>query len=332
MKHKFTIGITDYVKPPYSIEESAFNGNAEIIYLGNSSNKSLNTSLLKKCDALLVWNALINKDVIDHLEKCKVIVRYGVGYDAIDLISLKKASIELYNTPDYGTEEVADTAVAMILAFQRSVFEYDNIARSSNKSWVTNVYKPLSRTNKLTAGIIGVGRIGSAVINRLKPFGFLIQGYDPYQPSGHEKAIGYKRCEELKDLLSTSDIISIHSPLTEETKGMIDNEFIASLKDETILVNTARGPILKDLDCLYKGLIENKIKACGLDVLPDEPPKENRLLNDWKEQKDWIKGRLIINPHSSYYSKDAWEEMRYKAARTAFRFLNKEKNIRNRII
>lgn len=325
---KYKIGISDYVKGPFDIEKSAFSEPVEFIELNLDKNK--NNKLINNCDALLVWNAAIDKNIISMLDNCKILVRYGVGYDAIDLKQLEKASIPICNTPDYGTEEVADTAVSMILSFHRSILEYNYLCKEKDSSWIENTYKEMRRSNTRTVGIIGVGRIGTAVINRLKNFGFNIIGFDPYQPSGHEKAIGYKRVNELKELLNLSDIISIHTPMTNETKGMVDEDFFKNMKRKSIFINTARGSILKNLDCLYFALKNNYISGAGLDVLPEEPPKDHILIKEWKKSQEWIRGRLIINPHSSYYSMDAWEEMRFKAAETINLFLSKG-IIRNQI-
>ena len=317
----YKIGITDYVKPPYTIEQNAFNKEVEFIQL-QLDQKDINP-IIEECDALLVWNAKIDKNIIKRLKNCKIIVRYGVGFDAVDINELNQVLIPLCNTPDYGTEEVADTTLALIMSLHRSVYQYDSIAKNNDYSWTKNSYRPIRRSNQTTVGIIGIGRIGTAVINRLKNFGFTIIGYDPYQPSGHEKAIGYQRINNLEELLNKSDIVSIHTPSTGETKEMVDINFFKSMRKGSIFINTARGNILKDLDCLYEALKNDYINSVGLDVLPQEPPRKHPLIEDWKEGKDWIKGRLIINPHSSYYSLDSWEEMRYKAAETINIFLSK---------
>ena len=324
----YKVGITDYVKPPYKIEKSAFPKKVEFIQLDLDKNKK--NSKIEECDALLVWNARIDKNIIQKLKNCKIVVRYGVGFDAIDIKELDKFSIPVCNTPDYGTEEVADTAIAMILTLHRSVLEYNYVAKEFDSSWINNTYRPIRRSNKSIVGIIGIGRIGTAVINRLKSFGFKIIGYDPYQPSGHEKAIGYERVHKLDDLLEKSDIVSIHTPSTNETKGMVDLEFFKRMKKGSIFINTARGSILKDLDCLHQALKNNFINSAGLDVLPNEPPENHILIEDWKNSKDWIKGKLLINPHSSYYSVDAWEEMRFKAAETINLFIS-QGILRNKI-
>ena len=164
--------------------------------------------------------------------------------------------------------------------------------------------------------MIGVGRIGTAFVNRMKVFGPRILGYDPYQPSGHEKAVGYQRVQFLEEMLPLCDMISFHCPLSDETRGMINSDFCGQLKNGLILVNTARGGLLESFDVLEQALRENRIYAAGLDVLPQEPPGNHPLIEAWRNREDWLEGRLWITPHLAFFSNQAWYEMRYKAAET----------------
>ena len=154
------------------------------------------------------------------------------------------------------------------------------------------------------------------MVNRLKPFGFQILGYDPYQPSGHEKGVGYGRVDRLEDLLSTSDILTFHCPLTPETRGMIDRQLLDRCRPGVMLINTARGQLLDHLDTLEAALRSGTVSSAALDVLPDEPPANHSLIDDWRKQAPWLEGRLTINPHTAFYSETAWREMRLKAAET----------------
>jgi len=327
---KYRVGITDYVKAPYDVEAKAF-PNVEYIFLNSEDLDDFDQSILAELDALIVWHAYIGERTAKALKKSSIVVRYGVGFDSIDIAALSTEGIPFCNTPDYGTEEVADTACGMILNMQRKIASYDFACRNYHSGWQEHVQPPLSRTNKQTLGVVGIGRIGTAVINRMKAFGYRIIGYDPYQPSGHEKAIGYERKQYLKNLLEESDIVTLHCPLNEETKGLVDDEFIASMKPGSILVNTGRGQLLSDLDCVEKYLRSGHLSAVSLDVLPQEPPPYNHsLINAWRNNEEWIVGRVIINPHSSYYSEQSLFEMRYKASETVRMFLE-EGELRNRI-
>lgn len=327
---RFRVGITDYVRPPHAIEQEAF-PEAEFVFLDSVEEGGLDPGALRDLDALIVWHTPITPVSVPHLKQCRIVVRYGVGYDNIDIAALERANIVFCNTPDYGTEEVADTACGMILDLQRKIASYDAACRHFSEGWQEHIQKPIVRTNRQTLGLVGVGRIGSAVVNRMKAFGYRILGFDPYQPSGHEKAVGYQRVSTLADLLSQSDIVSLHCPLTAETRGMINARTLALFKHGASLVNTSRGPIVADLRCLETALREGRLASVALDVLPQEPPADaDPLIRAWRAREPWIDGRLLINPHSSYYSESALYEMRYKAAETARLYLAEGK-IRNRV-
>ena len=324
------IGITDYVQPPFLIEHEALGDDFELVYLGVNSEKDFFEKDVTDLDALLVWHATITEESVRLLESCRMVVRYGVGYDQIDVQALEKAGIAFCNTPDYGTEEVADTAAALILHHVRRMGEYDYQCRHYAHGWQEHTLKPLSRSSGLTLGVIGVGRIGTALVRRMQAFGFRIIGYDPYQPAGHEKAIGYERVDDMTRLLRQADIVSVHCPASQETRGMIDIDFVAAMKQGSILVNTARGSLIASLDPIETALRSGKLLAAGLDVLPSEPPERHPLIDSWRNEELWLRGRLTITPHTAYYSEAAWREMRYKAAETV-RLFFKKGTIRNRV-
>ena len=317
---EWIVGITDHIVPPADIEQEAFPG-AEFRFLSDWRASEKSSEGWRQADALLVWHWVVDPATVALLDRCQIVVRYGVGYDLVDVQALAKRGIPLCNTPDYGTEEVADAACAMILTLQRKILAYDRACRGYAPGWQENLLRPHQRTSAQTLGIIGVGRIGTAVVNRMKPFGYRIVGYDPYQPSGHEKAVGYRRVHSLEELLSQADIVSVHCPLTTETRGMVDAKFLRGMKPGSSLVNTARGRILASLDCLEDALRSGHLASAALDVLPDEPPKDHPLIRAWREDAPWIRGRLLINPHVAYYSEQGWYEMRFKAAETARMYL-----------
>jgi len=329
MKNKYTIGITDYISPPADIEQKAF-PEAAFVFLDDWRASQDSRRCWAAADGLLVWHWPVDRQTVEVMEKCKIVVRYGTGYDLVDLGALAEKKIPLCNTPDYGTEEVADAACGMILSLNRKLFEYDAACRGFTDSWQENTFEDQLRTSHRTVGIIGVGRIGTAVVNRLKPFGFAIIGYDPYKPSGHEKAVGYERIDSLEELLSRSDIVSVHCPLTGETRGMIDDGFFKQMKPGSSLVNTARGRILAGLDCLEQALKSGRLASAATDVLPDEPPKPHPLMEAWRKNEKWLRGRLLVTPHTAWYSRQAWCEMRRKAAETARMYLL-DGRLRNRI-
>lgn len=300
--------ITDFIDNPY-IEKEA---------LGSELSKILN----EKIEVLIVWHEHITKEYIDRLPNLKGIVRYGVGYDAIDIGYAKSKNIYVCNTPDYGTEEVSDTAIAMIMNIARGISRYDYQCRAYVDNWQENTIKSIKRNSDYKLGVIGAGRIGGSVLLKANALRFDTCFYDPYVSRGHEKMLNTKRMDTLDQLLKSCDIISINCPLTTETKGMINHNFIKKMKDGGSLVNTARGGIIEDIDVFYQPLQQGKLSNVALDVIPNEPPKNSLLINAWKNKESWLDGRFILNPHTAYYSDKAYFEMRQKAALNAQRILD----------
>lgn len=166
-----------------------------------------------------------------------------------DLEYIKQKGIYASNTPDYGTEEVSDTAIAMIMNIARGITRYDYQCRDyKDGSWQTNTFTNIKRTSDYKLGVIGAGRIGGSVILKANALRFQTYFYDPYLSSGTEKMLGAKRVESLDELLKTCDIISINCPLNAQTNALVDENFISKMKKGSSIVNTARGPIVKDLD------------------------------------------------------------------------------------
>ena len=316
------IGITHLVKPPFDPEREAFGDEVSITLFDTNNEREFDPALLRELDAFLVWTPEISAHTVQHLTRCQIVVRYGVGYDKIDRAALSKAGIQFSNNPEYGPEDVADTAMSMILSLQRRIFQHDQVSRTYKTSWQENHLTPVFRSCANTVGVIGVGRIGSSVVNRLKPFGHQILGYDPYVSQGHSQSIGYERVHTLDELFSRSSIITLHCPLTNETRGMINAKRIAQLPQGAILVNTARGALVDNLTTIELGLRDGRLSATGLDVLPHEPPRPHALLTAWRNYEPWLAGRLIINPHNAFYSDQAMTKIRLNAAETARLYLN----------
>jgi D-3-phosphoglycerate dehydrogenase len=330
-ERRWVVGVTDHMMGPPTLEAEVLEGIAEIDFFDNRREEGLDPERLARLDALLVWATPLTRRSIPHLKRCRGVVRYGVGYDKIDVAALTEAGIPFANNPDYGTEEVADHALGLILSLQRRLWEHDARARTYTTSWQNNTLTPLLRGAGATVGVVGVGRIGTAVVNRLKPFGYRILGYDPHQPPGHEKAIGYRRVRHLDELLAESDIVTFHCPANAETRGLLDADRLARFKPGAILVNTARGELLAGYDALEAALRSGRLAAAGLDVLPTEPPQPHPLLDAWRAREDWLTGRLVITPHNAFHSDAAGIEMRRNAAETV-RLLLEDGVLRNRIL
>ncbi len=321
-KNRFVVLIPDRLAPPADIEQQVFGDLAEIRLLQANHVSEISDEEWAVADAILPWHDLyLDAATIAKMKNCKVIVRVGVGFDNIDLIAAAQLGIPVCNVPDYGTGDVADHAMAFILALSRGLAAGNSGVRKSNDNWTWEQMGNLRRLSGATLGIVGLGRIGTAVARRAQGFGLHILFYDPYLPDGVDKALGIERAETLDELLQRADIVTIHTPLTDETRGMVNVDFFAKMQCGSLFINTARGRIV-DLDALESALRTKHLRGAGLDVLPDEPPnREHPLIKAWIEGEDWITDRLIISPHGAFWCKEAFEEMRRKAAQGALRVL-----------
>jgi D-3-phosphoglycerate dehydrogenase/C-terminal binding protein len=181
------------------------------------------------------------------------------------------------------------------------------------KGWTYETAPLVRRHRGLTFGIIGLGRIGLATARRAAGFDMRVLFYDPYLPNGIELATGYERARDLDKLIGASDILSIHAPLTDETRNLIGDRTLTAAKPNLVIVNTARGPII-DLDALTRALREGRIAGAGLDVLPVEPADAaHPLVAAWRNREAWLAGRLVLTPHAAFYSPSALEDMQRKA-------------------
>lgn len=268
-------------------------------------------------EVLLVWHQGVDKAYIDQFKNLKAIIRYGVGFDKVDIDYAASKGITVSNSPDYCTEEVSNTAIGMILNGTRRISQYNHEAKYYKQGWQENVIKTIERDSNLTVGVVGAGRIGSNVLLKAKALGFKTSFYDPYATAGYEKVLNATRYESLEQLLESCNVISVHVPLTRETRGMINTTFIESMKEGSVLVNTSRGGVLESYDAIEHGLENKTLANVFLDVLPEEPPTAHPLIDKWKANEIGVSERLFINPHSSYYSQAAGIEMRRKAALNA---------------
>ncbi len=280
----------------------------------------------REIEVLLVWHEQVDRTLLERFPRLKAVIRYGVGYDNLDLAALAERGIIACNNPDYGVDEVADTALAMIMNATRGISRYDSQCRDYTETWQEHTLPYIARTSELRLGVVGAGRIGGSLLLKAKAIGFQTMLYDPYRPAGHEKTLRADRAEELAALLNQADIVSLNLPLNRETRNLVDREFIGAMKPGAALINTARGGLIEDLDLLYRPLREEEIGFVGLDVLPSEPPpRQGLLLEAWRRREAWLDGRLLINPHAAYFSRQAYREMRQKAALNALRVLQGRK-------
>lgn len=313
------VAITDHIKDN-SIEKK---------FLG----KYLENNVTNKTTIILVWHKTIDRYFLEKHPSIRAVVRYGVGYDNIDIDFCKHRGIIVANTPDYGIDEVADSALAMILYLTRKIGTLEHLAKEDPNYWLgKDLNLNMKRLNKLSLGIIGLGRIGSSICRKFMPFSRNIGFYDPYIPNGYEKVHGILKYKYLSELLKNSDIVSINTPLNKETRGMVNKDFISQMKKGSYLINLSRGPIVENKNLILEKLLVNHLEGYGTDVWTDEPPLEDDQLNiAWKENKNNLKGRLIVNPHTAYFSEEALLESRSKACLTCLDIIN-NRYINNRIV
>ena len=323
MNNRYVVGVTHLVKPPFEPEKAALGKDIEVIHFATRDEKQFDVEQLKRLDIFLVWTPKISAETIAHLKNCKMLVRYGVGFDKIDIQSLQDSAIGFSNNPEYGPEDVADTAMSMLLGLQRGIYRHDRLCRTyqATDGWQENHITPTIHSRHCTVGVVGVGRIGISVINRLKAFGYRVIGYDPYISNGLARAVGIERMNSLEALFEQADMVTMHCPLTTDSKGMVNTSIIDRAKPGLIFVNTARGQLIDSLDTIEAGLRSGQLGGAGLDVLPLEPPDSHSLITAWRQDEPWLGGRLIVTPHNAFYSDHSMYECRYNAAETARLFI-----------
>ncbi|CAM3539959.1 C-terminal binding protein [Thalassospira profundimaris] len=282
------------------------------------------SDVLAKCDAMVVWHEMpVTRAVIAKLDRCRIIVRAGVGFDHIDLDAAAEAGIPVCNTPDYGTSEVADHAIALMLTMRRGIGSYHRNLMDSPQGGFDHARAPLlGRLRGKTFGVVGLGRIGIATALRAKAFGMRVVAYDPLVSRGTEIAAGVDRVDRIEDLLAQSDVVSLHCPLTRESHKMINAERLAAMQPHAILINTARGAII-DIDALIDALRNGTIAGAGIDVLPVEPPApEDAIARAYANGQDPIVGeRLFLTPHAAWSSPESVADARRLSVETAMQYL-----------
>jgi len=257
-------------------------------------------------NAIILWhNMPLTAQGIAKLKNCRAIIRNGVGFDSVDIVAARERGIAVCNVPDYGTEEVADHAIALALALCRQLFPLD--AEAKALGWNIKVGARLRRLRELTFGVVGLGRIGMATALRAKALGFRVLFYDPFLPNGVDKAVGVTRVRMLDELLAKSDVLSLHCPLNEETRHLIAERELSLMKPGAFVVNTARGGVIKKT-AILAALREGRLAGAGLDVIEDEP---------LRSVEEAATPNLIATCHAAFCSVESKIEMRSTSARIA---------------
>jgi phosphoglycerate dehydrogenase-like enzyme len=306
VRKKYEVFIVDSAEVPHgeddSIEQGVLQDCADVRLIRLHSEEEF-APYSSRADAIILWHHLqFTSDLLGKLPRTRLIVRNGVGYDNVDIVAAGESGIRVANVPDYGTEEVADHAITLTLALIRQLKPL--MANVSNGGWEWQTGSSCWRIRGRVFGVVGCGRIGTAVALRAKALGFTVHFYDPYLPSGYEKAIGVQRSSSLEDLLSVADVVSVHVPLNQETCHMIAGRELRWMKKAAYLVNTARGPLVA-YDALFDALSQGVIAGAALDVLENEPLGASELQ---------ALPNCIVTPHSAFYSRESLIEMRTKSA------------------
>ena len=300
------------------VEREVFGSDVRVVWRNVANLSQLEERDCADVDGLMVMRHAVTAEHLARFPKLGCVVRMGVGYDKIDRKAADARKVMVCNVPDYGTTEVADHALALALSLRRGIALHLEAQRRPQPAPWSYVRDPLLRRNGVqTFGIVGLGRIGTAAALRAKAFQFRVVAYDPYMPNGTELGVGVERVRSLEALMEQTDTLSIHAPLTPETRGMISRAMLERMPKGGVVVNTARGPIV-DVDALADLLKRGHLAGVGLDVLPVEPPVDPipELLRAYRAREPWCEGRLIITPHSAFFTPEAWADTRLKAAET----------------
>jgi C-terminal binding protein len=322
MTQRYRVVVTDLLDDDLAPERAALGKLAEVEALQANCEADVQ-GRVEEADCIIVYHLIhLTATTISRLQRCRVIVRGGVGYDNIDHALARQRGIPVCNVPDYGTEEVADSAIAMLLSLTRGIHRANSRLRATPGEWSYSVSAPLFRLRGCVLGIVGLGRIGTAVALRGKALGMDVTFYDPYKPDGYDKALGIRRMETLDELLRESRVVSLHCPLTDETRYIMNARTIALMPEGSYLVNTARGGVL-DCSAIPDALASGRLAGAGIDVLENEPPLPgDPLVAAWRNPQHAAHHRLILNPHLAWYCQDGLMEMRRKSAETCRRALS----------
>ncbi len=308
------IYITDFITDDLRVERGILGDIAEVRALGAEREEQLK-GRIEDAACLMVYHFLgIGAETISRLQQCRLIVRCGVGVDNVDCAAARKRGILVANVPDYGTEDVADTTIGLLLNLTRGSHLLNSRLRSNRGVWSYTQASPLYRLRGRTFGVVGMGRIGTAATYRAKSLGMNGVFYDPYVADGWDRAHGVRRAETLNELLAQTHVLSLHCPATPETIGMIGAEQIARMQRGSFLLNTARGAIL-DTSAIVPAIRSGQLAGAGIDVLATEPPcADDPLIGAWRDPSDPCHDRVIITPHAAFYCEEGLLDIRIKAS------------------
>jgi len=320
---KAKIVFTDYYYPNNNIEVDILKKLEDIeivdctkLFPGGIKDEDRVIEYAADADAIIVQFAKISRKVIGQLKNCKIISRYAIGVDVIDVMAAHEKGIVVANVPDYCIEEVSDTAIAHIFNCVRKVTQSNDLVHKSQ--WIFTNIKPVHRFSSLTVGIMAFGNIARRVAEKLRSFGVSIIAYDPY--FNNQANYPWIQFVSLEELLSRSDIISIHVPLNDESHHLLNRERFSIMKKGVIIVNTSRGGLIDEV-ALAEAIEMGKVSAAGLDVLeyPDEEYGKS-ILTKYSD-------KVFITNHYGWYSEEALIELQTKTAMNVYEMLKNGKSV-----
>lgn len=290
--------ITDCDHPDIEIEHAVFTAAGLEVRLAHCRTEDEVLAAAGQAAALLVQYAPVSARVLAGLPACQVVGRYGTGLDPIDVSAAADRGVDVVFVPDYSVQEVSDHAIALALSLCRRILPYSAAVRSGR--WDLASGGAMHRLSTLRLGVIGLGRIGQAVAGKAAALGFEVVGYDVVHPAGSAIPV-----LTLDELLRTSDVVSLHLPLSAQTRHLIDASRLAQMRPSAMLVNTSRGAVV-DQAALAAALAAGQLAGAGLDVLEREPPDQADPLLSCEQ--------VIITPHVGFYSAESLAELKRRVA------------------
>jgi len=284
------------------------------VEITNDVSESSIKSKIVDCDGVSIRTAILSGQIIDEAKRLKIISRHGVGYDNIDLSKAKAKDIRIAITANANAVTVAEHVMFMLLNISKRKGMYDKTVKSGKFSDRNKLPKTIELCNKNIL-IAGFGRIGQALIKRCLGFEMNVYAFDPFVNKEKIETLGGKKVEDLKVAVKTMDAISLHIPLNENTKNLIDYELLKTMKKNCIIINAARGGIVNEID-LNRALDENLIFGAGLDVFEIEPPEDNNplLKND----------KVFLSPHAASYTEECMIRMGKETIQNIIDFFDKK--------
>lgn len=299
--------ITDHIFPSQDIEREAVQAAGADLVVGSCRTEAEVLELARDADAVMTTYAPVTAGVVAGLKRCRVIARYGVGVDNVAVEEATRRGIYVCNVPDYSIDEVSEHALALLLALARRVTLLNQDVKGGH--WDYRPFRPFHRVNGRTLGLVGLGRIARALGAKASALGLRLLAFDPYLTPDSPAAQGV-RLVSLDELLAEADFISVHCPLTPETRGLLGREAFQKTKPDAVIVNTARGGII-DEDALAEALAHGRIGGAGLDVLGQEPIRPDHPLLRFPN--------VILTPHTAFYSEESTLELQRRAVDEAVR-------------